>query len=62
MTDACLRCAHKPHDPGECTARYRVTFERGEPGDSCLCEWDDMAWADGIMPNMAAGHEHWDET
>ena len=34
----CPRCAHRPHESGECKARYRVTFQPGEMGDPCLCE------------------------
>ena len=33
----CPRCAHRPHAPHGCEARYHVTFEAGEPGDPCLC-------------------------
>lgn len=38
----CPRCAHRLHEVGECQARYRVTFQPGELGDPCLCEYESV--------------------
>lgn len=46
---ACPRCAHRPHVGGYCKARYRVTFEKGEPGDPCLCEVTTHVWSERII-------------
>ena len=48
----CPTCAHRPHEPGQCKARYRVTFEKGEPGDPCLCA---RATGEDAAPRTEAG-------
>jgi hypothetical protein len=52
MSDNCPRCAHRPHAPHGCEARYHVTFEADEPGDPCLCP-------EAALPACGTRYDDW---